>query len=114
MGFRSPSSISSDRHEERDGNSSRHAVISTLSCATFCCRILTRHKFGSYLEAGSMGKLAITGGDAVRSTPFPVWPLGKEEEARALEDVLDSSRWGGQPFPGKYAAAFAKKFAATH
>jgi dTDP-4-amino-4,6-dideoxygalactose transaminase len=61
-----------------------------------------------------MGKLAITGGDAVRTAPFPVWPLGKEEEARALQDVLESSRWGGQPFPGKYASAFAKKFAMAH
>jgi dTDP-4-amino-4,6-dideoxygalactose transaminase len=61
-----------------------------------------------------MGKLAITGGDAVRTAPFAVWPLGKEEEARALQDVLESSRWGGQPFPGKYASAFAMKFAAVH
>src|ERR1700724_2641937 len=60
-----------------------------------------------------MGKLAITG-DAVRTTTFPVWPLGKEQEALALHDVLDSSKWGGQPFPGKYASAFAKKFAAVH
>src|ERR1700738_574787 len=61
-----------------------------------------------------MGKLAITGGDAVRTSPFPVWPLGKEEEALALQDVLESSSWGGQPFPGKYASAFATKFAAVH
>src|ERR1700693_199723 len=61
-----------------------------------------------------MGKLAITGGDAGRTTPFPVWPRGKEEEARNLQDVLDSSRWGGQPFPGKYASAFAVKFAKVH
>jgi DegT/DnrJ/EryC1/StrS aminotransferase family len=61
-----------------------------------------------------MGKLVITGGDVVRTTPFPVWPLGKEEEARNLQDVLESSRWGGQPFPGKYALAFAKKFAEAH
>src|ERR1700736_2514219 len=61
-----------------------------------------------------MGKLAITGGDAVRTTPFPVWPLGKEEEALALQDVLDSSRWGGQPFPGKHSLAFARKFAEVH
>src|ERR1700738_3350672 len=60
-----------------------------------------------------MGKLAITG-DAVRTTTFPVWPLGKEQEALALHDVLDSSKWGGQPFPGKYASTFAKKFAAVH
>jgi dTDP-4-amino-4,6-dideoxygalactose transaminase len=61
-----------------------------------------------------MGKLAITGGEPVRTTPFPVWPMGTEQEARALQDVLESSRWGGQPFPGKYAAAFASKFAEAH
>src|SRR5450755_830873 len=61
-----------------------------------------------------MGKLAITGGEAVRTAPFPTWPMGKEQEARALLDVLESSKWGGQPFPGKYAHAFAKKFAETH
>src|SRR3981081_1549811 len=32
----------------------------------------------------------------------------------ALEDVLTSSKWGGQPFPGKHAQAFATKFAAAH
>jgi dTDP-4-amino-4,6-dideoxygalactose transaminase len=62
----------------------------------------------------SMGKLAITGGTAVRTAPFPTWPMGREDEARALQDVLESSKWGGQPFPGKYAAAFAKKFAEVH
>src|ERR1700738_2097154 len=61
-----------------------------------------------------MGKLAITGGDAIRTAPFPVWPMGTEQEARALQDVLESSKWGGQPFPGKYAAAFARKFAEAH
>jgi dTDP-4-amino-4,6-dideoxygalactose transaminase len=61
-----------------------------------------------------MGKLAITGGEAVRTAPFPAWPMGTEQEARALQDVLESSKWGGQPFPGKYAAAFAKKFAQAH
>src|SRR6267378_5124236 len=61
-----------------------------------------------------MGKPAITGGEAVRTAPFPAWPMGTEQEARALQDVLESSKWGGQPFPGKYAAAFAKKFADVH
>ena len=61
-----------------------------------------------------MQKLAITGGDAVRRTPFPRWPMGTDQEARALQEVLESSNWGGQPFPGKYAAAFAKKFAEAH
>src|SRR6267378_8231791 len=61
-----------------------------------------------------MGKLAITGGEAVRTAPFPAWPMGTEQEARALQDVLESSKWGGQPFPGKHADAFAKKFAKLH
>jgi dTDP-4-amino-4,6-dideoxygalactose transaminase len=61
-----------------------------------------------------MGKLAITGGEPLRKTPFTQWPLAGKEEARALEDVLTSSKWGGQPFPGKYADAFAKKFAVAH
>ena len=32
----------------------------------------------------------------------------------ALEDVLTSTKWGGQPFPGKHATTFAKKFAELH
>jgi dTDP-4-amino-4,6-dideoxygalactose transaminase len=61
-----------------------------------------------------VGKLAITGGKALRKTPFTTWPMGTKKEAAALKDVLTSSKWGGQPFPGKYAAAFAKKFAKVH
>jgi len=61
-----------------------------------------------------VGKLAITGGKALRKAPFTQWPLGGNEEKRALAQVLTSSKWGGQPFPGKYATAFAKKFAKLH
>jgi dTDP-4-amino-4,6-dideoxygalactose transaminase len=61
-----------------------------------------------------VGKLAITGGEPLRKTPFPVWPMSTREEAAALEDVLTSTKWGGQPFPGKHASAFAKKFAEVH
>lgn len=61
-----------------------------------------------------MGTLAITGGDALRKAPFTPWPLGGDEEARALQDVLVSTKWGGQPFPGKHAVAFAQKFAEVH
>ena len=61
-----------------------------------------------------MGKLAITGGEALRKSPFPSWPASTEEEAQALEDVLTSTKWGGQPFPGKHSVAFAKKFAELH
>jgi dTDP-4-amino-4,6-dideoxygalactose transaminase len=61
-----------------------------------------------------VGKLAITGGNKIRKTPFTQWPMATKEEARALQDVLKSSNWGGQPFPGKHATAFAKKFAKVH
>lgn len=61
-----------------------------------------------------MGKLAITGGEPLRKTPFTQWPLATKEEQAALEDVLTSSKWGGQPFPGKHAASFATKFAQVH
>ncbi len=61
-----------------------------------------------------MGKLAITGGAPLRTTPFTTWPIATNEETLALEDVLTSSRWGGQPFPGKHALAFATKFAEVH
>ena len=61
-----------------------------------------------------MGKLAITGGEPLRKTPFTAWPMSTQAEADALNDVLTSTKWGGQPFPGKHATAFAKKFAETH
>jgi L-glutamine:2-deoxy-scyllo-inosose/3-amino-2,3-dideoxy-scyllo-inosose aminotransferase len=61
-----------------------------------------------------VGKLAITGGEPLRKTPFTAWPIGGKEEAAALEDVLTSTKWGGQPFPGKHSLAFAKQFAELH
>ncbi len=61
-----------------------------------------------------MGKLAITGGQPLTKKPFPIWPTSTNDEALALEDVLTSTKWGGQPFPGKHSVSFAKKFAELH
>ncbi len=61
-----------------------------------------------------MGKLAITGGEPARREPFAAWPAYTEKERQALEYVLIHHNWGGQPFPGKYADAFGKKFAEFH
>ena len=61
-----------------------------------------------------MGKLAITGGKPLRKRPLPQWPIATKAEAAALKNVLESTLWGGQPFPGKHAAAFAAKFARVH
>jgi dTDP-4-amino-4,6-dideoxygalactose transaminase len=40
--------------------------------------------------------------------------MSTKEEAAALDDVLTSTKWGGQPFPGKHSVAFSKKFAEVH
>src|ERR1700741_945445 len=61
-----------------------------------------------------MGKLAITGGEAIRKKRFDPWPVFTEKERSALEDVLTNRNWGGQPFPGKHTEAFGKKFAEYH
>jgi dTDP-4-amino-4,6-dideoxygalactose transaminase len=61
-----------------------------------------------------VGKLAITGGEPLRKAPFPCWPTHTRAEAAALDDVLASTKWGGQPFPGKHSVEFAKKFADLH
>ncbi len=61
-----------------------------------------------------MGKLAITGGPPLRKERFTQWPQGRSGESSRLEDVLASSLWGGQPFPGKYSVEFAKSFAKVH
>src|ERR1700739_4335097 len=61
-----------------------------------------------------MGKLAITGGEAIRKKRFDPWPVFTEKERAALEDVLTNRNWGGQPFPGKHTEAFGKKFAEYH
>src|SRR5207247_9490539 len=65
-------------------------------------------------EHRPMGKLAITGGEPVRKKPFDPWPVYSDAERSALEDVLTHRNWGGQPFPGKHAEAFARKFAQFH
>jgi dTDP-4-amino-4,6-dideoxygalactose transaminase len=68
-----------------------------------------------HLNGGiAVGKLAITGGKPLRKKPLPQWPIATKTEAAALKDVLESTRWGGQPFPGKHATAFAAKFAHVH
>src|SRR5947199_9203645 len=61
-----------------------------------------------------MEKLAITGGKPLRKSSFTQWPFGGKEELAALKDVLAGTGWGGQPFPGKHATSFAKKFAKLH
>jgi dTDP-4-amino-4,6-dideoxygalactose transaminase len=57
-----------------------------------------------------MEKLAILGGEPVKSTPFPQWPMYDEGERQALLDVLESRVWWRTP--GQRTLQFEQDFAA--
>ncbi len=59
-----------------------------------------------------MAELAIAGGRPVRTSPYPDWPHGDDEDVAAVEDVVRGGRWGGFPEPGPKAEAFEETFAA--
>ncbi len=56
------------------------------------------------------GRLAVDGGDPVRTTPFPRWPIADEREERLLLEVLHSGEWG--ELTGDKVTTFAARFAA--
>jgi dTDP-4-amino-4,6-dideoxygalactose transaminase len=60
----------------------------------------------------NMNELAILGGTPVRTELYPDWPTSDESDVRAVVDALHSGRWGGAPAPGRWAKAFAERFAA--
>jgi dTDP-4-amino-4,6-dideoxygalactose transaminase len=57
-----------------------------------------------------MSRLAIDGGDPVRTAPFPAWPVFGDQEERALIEVLRSGKWGA--LDGSKVKQFQKRFAA--
>lgn len=62
-----------------------------------------------------MGELALHGGAAVRSKPWPRWPQWGEEEAAQLQRVLVSGEWGGfNDLVDEFEAAWAKRHQAKH
>jgi len=61
-----------------------------------------------------MSELAILGGSALRTRPFPQWPQHAPDDLARLQTVLESRNWGGYPFPNKLASDFAQEFAAYH
>lgn len=56
--------------------------------------------------------LAIHGGSAVRTRPFPAWPDFGEREEQALLETLRSGRWG--ELQGERVKAFEQRFAEYH
>src|SRR4029077_7928496 len=61
-----------------------------------------------------MSDLAILGGNALRTRPFPQGPRHAPDDLARLQTVLESRNWGGYPFPNKLANDFAQEFAAYH
>lgn len=58
-----------------------------------------------------MPKLAINGGEKVRTKPWPKWPVWDEREIKALEKVIRSGHWG-RLYEGSKVEEFEKAFAA--
>ncbi|HTX80126.1 MAG TPA: DegT/DnrJ/EryC1/StrS family aminotransferase [Longilinea sp.] len=59
-----------------------------------------------------MANLKVLGGKPLRSEPYPAWPAHDERDSRAVTGVIESGQWGGIPYPGSKAKAFAGQFAA--
>jgi dTDP-4-amino-4,6-dideoxygalactose transaminase len=58
-----------------------------------------------------MSKLAINGGEKIRTKPWLKWPVWDEHEIKALEEVIRSGHWGRLD-GGTKVAEFEKAFAA--
>lgn len=56
-----------------------------------------------------MARLAVNGGDKVRTKPWPRWPVWDEREIKALEEVVRSGRWG-RLYEGSRVEEFEKSF----
>lgn len=65
---------------------------------------------GLELLKGLNMKLAINGGNPVRTKAFPQWPVWDELEKRNLESVLESRKWGS--VQGEHTSKFEAEFAA--
>jgi len=64
----------------------------------------------SYHQKGgfNLAKLALKGGEPVRTKPFPKWPIFDTKELEALKNVLESGVWG---IRGLRQKEFEEKFA---
>jgi len=57
-----------------------------------------------------MSNLAAFGGEPIRSTAYPSWPVHDERDVEAVVSAVRSGRWGGAPYPGPNTAEFGKRF----
>lgn len=61
-----------------------------------------------------MPKLALRGGQPLRTKPWPDWPEYDHREIEYLTKVVESRNWGGFPSPNVVGGEFARRFAAYH
>ncbi|MCK5739316.1 DegT/DnrJ/EryC1/StrS family aminotransferase [bacterium] len=59
-----------------------------------------------------MSKLAINGGEPVRTEPFPKWPIWDQQEIDAVTEVVKSSKWGS--LHGDKTKQFEQMYAEAH
>ena len=57
-----------------------------------------------------MAKLAIHGGDRIRTSPWPTWPVRDERDAEAVAEVVRGGKWGR--LAGDRVRTFEERFAA--
>lgn len=57
-----------------------------------------------------MSELAILGGQPVRTSDWPQWPVFDQRDLDAVTGVIRSGNWGGYPFPGPKTTEFALRF----
>ena len=68
-----------------------------------------------YVGEGMPGRLAMDGGDRVRRTDYPEWPISGEREEELLLEVVRSKQWGGyHPMVEKFEKLFAGMHDARH
>ncbi|HYO81289.1 MAG TPA: DegT/DnrJ/EryC1/StrS family aminotransferase [Bryobacteraceae bacterium] len=61
-----------------------------------------------------MKRLAILGGEPLRTKPFSPWPQFQQTDIDRVVRQIESRRWGGFPLPGPVSGPFAEQFAAMH
>jgi len=62
----------------------------------------------SVARASVAGKPALLGGEPVRKTKFPGWPVMDETEDRAILEVLRGGRWNRAAAVGRFEQEYAK------
>lgn len=89
----------------------RRTFITALAAAAAGARTTSAASSPATLSsASSSAEPAVLGGEPVRRTPFPAWPIADEREEQALTTVVRSGKWGRGG--GKQVERFEAQYAA--